>query len=92
MAKQAVRTKLWKAQQGRCCYCERSMVAPTGKPGPQPMLAATIEHLKRKQDGGTNHLNNIALACRACNVGRGTVDWFSYKSYRSAGAGLGLSA
>lgn len=32
--------------------------------------APTIEHLKRKKDGGTNHLTNLALAHKVCNNNR----------------------
>ncbi len=32
--------------------------------------AATREHLKRRAEGGTSELENIALACYACNQAR----------------------
>jgi 5-methylcytosine-specific restriction endonuclease McrA len=28
---------------------------------------ATLEHLVRRRDGGTNDLSNLVLACRKCN-------------------------
>jgi hypothetical protein len=42
----------------------------------------TIEHLRRKIDGGTGHLDNKALACLECNSGRGDMDWLTYKSWK----------
>ena len=42
----------------------------------------TIEHLDRRVDGGRNDRGNIALACYACNTGRGSVDWFTYATIR----------
>lgn len=42
----------------------------------------TIEHLRRKADGGCNGLHNKALACYRCNVERGEIDWLTYKSFR----------
>jgi hypothetical protein len=43
---------------------------------------ATIEHLKRKTDGGTDVADNLALSCNLCNSERGSVDWLAYTSYR----------
>ena len=44
--------------------------------------AATIEHLQRKADGGTDHPSNIAMACKRCNDERGSTPWNEYKSFR----------
>lgn len=80
----AVTTLLRKKQLGLCRYCNQPMTAWKHKPHKTPPdTAETIEHLKRQQDGGTDRLDNLALACRACNEGRGSVDWFTYKTYRS---------
>lgn len=49
---------------------------------PLPANAETIEHLRKKEHGGTNAIDNLALACRQCNEGRGSLDWLTYKSYR----------
>lgn len=49
----------------RCIYCKRLF----GKRGTR--LAATIEHLVAKADGGTNRQDNLAAACRHCNQHRG---------------------
>jgi hypothetical protein len=42
----------------------------------------TIEHLRRKADGGTSHPDNKALACYECNSERGDMDWLTYKSLK----------
>lgn len=47
-----------------------------------PRNMATIEHLKRKEEGGKNNHGNLRLACFDCNTGRGSVDWMTYKSYK----------
>ncbi|WP_206597344.1 HNH endonuclease [Pseudacidovorax intermedius] len=47
------------AQCGRCIYCLR----PLGS-------KATAEHLRARQDGGTDRRENIAAACSSCNHGR----------------------
>ncbi|MDK1489407.1 HNH endonuclease [Sinorhizobium sp. 7-81] len=44
--------------------------------------AATLEHLRRRADGGKNNPDNLAVACKACNDGRGAIDWLSYASWR----------
>lgn len=68
-----------------CCYCEVPLIEINFngmKPKDIPTGCLTIEHLKRIEDGGTNALDNLALACHSCNAGRGTVDWFTYKNYK----------
>lgn len=44
--------------------------------------AATIEHLKRRADGGRDHRDNVAMACKRCNDERGEVDWLTYTTFR----------
>lgn len=77
---------LLRAKQGnKCCYCERHMVLtkPGNAPkGGFPRNAETLEHLRRKQDGGRVTNDNVALACIECNQGRGNMDWLTYTSYR----------
>jgi len=50
------RQSAFAAQCGRCIYCRQ----PMGR-------HATAEHLKARQDGGTDRRDNIAAACRTCN-------------------------
>ncbi|MBZ9659824.1 HNH endonuclease [Mesorhizobium sp. ESP-6-4] len=74
--------KLLRAKQGNtCCFCGKPMVRATG-PGRISDDAETIEHLRRKCDGGTDDLDNLALSCHGCNYGRGLTDWLTYTSYR----------
>jgi 5-methylcytosine-specific restriction endonuclease McrA len=42
----------------------------------------TLEHLRRKSDGGTNAIDNMALACATCNQSRGGLDWLTYKTMK----------
>lgn len=79
--KNQVRAMLRGKQHGRCCYCSKTMRRATG-PGRIPNDAETVEHLRRKVDGGTDDLDNLALACHECNYGRGLTDWLTYTSYR----------
>jgi 5-methylcytosine-specific restriction endonuclease McrA len=77
-----LRGNLLKKQKGLCCYCEEPVVAclpEIGKPVNPRM--ATIEHLKRRVDGGKSEPDNLAIACHSCNHGRGQIDWLSYKSW-----------
>lgn len=75
---------LREAQRGKCCYCGTKLLArgAMGSNGKLHRRSETIEHLRRKADGGTNHHDNKALACLACNVGRGSTDWLTYKSLK----------
>lgn len=75
---------LLRRKQGNiCCYCGVRLV-PAGQSGHMsPPNSETLEHLRRKADGGTNHPDNLALSCRECNIGRGSLDWLTYKTIRS---------
>lgn len=73
-------------QGGKCCYCGVKLIMPPKKAmrftnGMQfNKRAATLEHLRRKADGGTNHPDNLALACRLCNSRRGDMSWVEFKT------------
>lgn len=41
----------------RCWFCNK----------PLTFLDATIEHLLNVSNGGNNHVNNLTIACNACN-------------------------
>ncbi|MGQ4576155.1 HNH endonuclease [Dermabacteraceae bacterium P7006] len=41
-----------------CCICLRPIPS---------YRAATVEHKKKRRNGGTNHLHNLGLAHAACN-------------------------
>lgn len=59
-----LRRQLVKSQGGKCCYCKR----PFTKKGP---TRPTFEHKKARMDGGSDDVNNLAVACFHCNQHRG---------------------
>lgn len=75
---------LWRLQGGICFYCGRDTVLRqvnmTDKQHMQRLglthkfelerRLASIEHLQRRADGGSNDLENLVMACRECNTGR----------------------
>lgn len=63
-----VRTRLSESQNHRCCWCGRQTTELPDRPH-----SATIEHILPKSQGGTNDFHNLAMACRKCNAGRGTM-------------------
>lgn len=73
---------LFHRQGGQCCYCRRFMTIsyePRERRRPQ---AATLEHLRRRADGGKDHRDNFAVACKKCNDSRGRHDWLFYASLK----------
>jgi hypothetical protein len=58
-AKQQVKNSILARDGDRCIYCEKQF---------SDSSPATLEHLFPVRDGGTNHINNLALACDACNL------------------------
>ncbi len=54
--------------QGKCIHCNtRLYVAQDG----ELMGKTTVEHIIPQAHGGTNELDNLALACRRCNHEKG---------------------
>jgi len=87
------RNKAYIQQSGLCIYCDVPMWL--NDPGSYALLhgmtlaqarhfKCTAEHLKAREDGGTDHAHNIAAACLYCNSRRHRVksplDPISYKA------------
>ena len=53
---------------GKCLHCGAHLVV--GLDG-EPVSRATIEHIVPRVHGGTDALENLALACARCNAGKG---------------------
>lgn len=51
--------------QNRCEYCQLHQ-------DNSPLAALHVEHIVPKAHGGTEDLNNLALACIDCNLHKGT--------------------
>ena len=81
-----LRGMLFGIQRGRCCYCGRAvrLTLPRqhGYGRPYPADFATLEHLRRLADGGTDALDNVALSCHDCNSRRGSLTWVEFKTIR----------
>lgn len=59
--------KLIARDGNKCCWCGKEcdpFVDANAK------HRATVEHLTRLADGGTNEMGNLAVACRVCNNSR----------------------
>ena len=57
-----------RAWAGKCIHCNRQLIV--GADG-APLARATIEHIVPRSHGGTDALENLALACAACNHEKG---------------------
>lgn len=71
-AKKRAWYRLFEEQHGRCHYDDYAMLDQYsfGKKI-DPPRRATFEHLKRQCDGGSDHIENLVLACQVCNNLRG---------------------
>lgn len=49
---------------GQCSYCGKRVNRSTRH----------IDHSVSRKNGGTNHLNNLRLACSDCNLAKGSLD------------------
>lgn len=89
----SIRSRLYDLQSGKCCYCgeqmyrTRSNKRKTCRKRGISLKAfdrrlATLEHLQRRAEGGTNHPDNLAVACQECNTTRGTRTWLEFKTIK----------
>jgi 5-methylcytosine-specific restriction endonuclease McrA len=53
---------------GKCIHCQSRVSVPLD--GREP-AHATLEHIVPRTHGGTDELDNLAVACRRCNQGKG---------------------
>ena len=57
----AVRERAW-----QCCeYCQRRQID-------SPLIPLQIEHIIPRKHGGSDELDNLALACADCNLRKGS--------------------
>ena len=56
------------ALAGKCIHCNRRLVL---RPDGEPVSQATIEHIVPRAHGGTDGLDNLAIACARCNAAKG---------------------
>ncbi len=54
--------------EGKCIHCQRKLAL--GADG-TPLNGATVEHIVAKNHGGTDDLENLAIACTRCNSEKG---------------------
>jgi 5-methylcytosine-specific restriction endonuclease McrA len=54
---------------GKCLHCNAKLVV---RDDGQPMGAATLEHVWPQTQGGTDELDNLAVACARCNREKGS--------------------
>lgn len=75
-ARKAVKSRIFKRRDRRepilCYFCGNALTRKT----------ATVDHLLPIARGGTNHMDNIVIACRLCNARKGPL---------TAGEFIGLS-
>jgi 5-methylcytosine-specific restriction endonuclease McrA len=53
---------------GKCIHCQTRITVPLDWDEP---AHATLEHIVPRNHGGTDDLENLTVACRRCNHGKG---------------------
>lgn len=56
------------AWQGRCLFCRKKLLVDEAG---QPLSPVSVEHIVPRSKGGTDALENLALACPGCNHEKG---------------------
>lgn len=54
--------------EGKCIHCHRKLAL---RPDGRPLNGATLEHIVPKNHGGTDDIENLAIACARCNSEKG---------------------
>jgi 5-methylcytosine-specific restriction endonuclease McrA len=54
--------------RGKCIHCRRWLTLSAAG---EPISEATIEHILPRNHGGTDELENLAIACARCNHEKG---------------------
>lgn len=54
--------------EGKCLHCQRKLQLTADG---TPLNGATLEHIVPKNHGGTDDLENLAIACARCNSEKG---------------------
>lgn len=68
----ATRAALYLRDRFRCCYCGRDLASAEPR-------ELTLDHLRCRDEGGTNDPSNLVLACLRCNSARGSRQkWYDY--------------
>jgi hypothetical protein len=73
----------WREQRGCCCLCADLML-PYRRQHTKTGMAATVEHLKPKRDGGPDTAGNVRLAHMVCNNALGAL-WEQNKQRAARG-------
>ena len=56
--------------EGNCHYCGFHL----------PFKLTEIDHKLPKSKGGTDHIENLVLACANCNRRKGSMDYLAFKA------------
>ncbi len=54
--------------EGKCIHCQRKLAL---RADGTPLNGATLEHIVPKNHGGSDELDNLAIACARCNSEKG---------------------
>lgn len=68
--KRKVRVLLYIRQRGSCAICGAIMHLHHEDIRNDPAFAATIDHIKRLREGGSNRIENLRVVCHHCNQRR----------------------
>lgn len=75
-----IRKQLMEIFNGRCYYCGREVLEiPFKKGQKKPRNAATIDHIIPVCRGGEDKIDNMVLACHACNNEKGNMSLKNFK-------------
>ncbi len=85
--RQALFAAIFARDGGRCIHCGRP-VRPRARGLHRSPDLATLDHLTPRSAGGRTVIENLALACQACNNARGSLSLEAFRAARGrAGEG-----
>lgn len=79
--------KVWDKTGGRCSYCGCDLVVPDSNYS-MSLAEYTVDHMTPKNKGGDKGIDNLAPACRSCNItknGKTVEEYRVFVQWKSVG-------
>lgn len=81
------RRRIYERDRWRCVWCTAEVYSPRGGHESPGARLATLDHVKPRDEGGTNDASNLVTCCDECNEFRGTTTPVAW-AYELAAGGL----